>query len=301
MARKKVSKQTIRQSKKQAEEEERKKRRMRIVNVLVGVAALAIVVVVALALFRIVGAPAEDSQAEQAITPISTPVEESPAEEGAAPISTPVVESPAEEIISQPEEGETLSEQQVEKTLGDDRPLAEISPADRFNYYDAYPEMIIDTDNDYEAVLSTSKGDIRIKLFDDESPRTVNSFAFLASQGFYDGLTFHRVIADFMAQGGDPTGQGFGGPGYQFEDETDNGLTFDRPGLLAMANSGPNTNGSQFFITYVPTPHLDGGHTIFGEILEGADVLASLALAQPGGASGNEADVIERIEIIERS
>lgn len=284
MARKKVTKQTIRQGRKHSEEEERKNRRKLAVNILVGVAVLVIIVIGAFALVRIFGAPAEESLADQESTLIDAPAEE----------------SPAEEAISQSEEGDTLSEQQAEKTLGDDRPLADISPAERFNYYGAYPDMIIDTDNDYEAILSTSKGDIRLKLFDDEAPLTVNSFAFLASQGFYDGLTFHRVIEDFMAQGGDPTGQGFGGPGYQFEDETDNDLTFDRPGLLAMANSGPNTNGSQFFITYVPTPHLNGAHTIFGEITEGADVLSALALVQPGGASGLEADVIERINIVER-
>jgi cyclophilin family peptidyl-prolyl cis-trans isomerase len=236
MARKKVSRQTIRQSRKQSQEE-RKKRRMRLAIVLVGVAALVIIVVLAFAIGVI-----------------------------------------------------TLPKQQVERILGDDRPLAEISPAERLNYYDAYPEMIIDTGNDYEALLQTSKGEIRLRLFDDESPLTVNSFAYLASEGFYDGLLFHRVIADFMAQGGDPTGQGFGGPGYRFEDETDNGLAFDRPGLLAMANSGPGTNGSQFFITFVPTPHLNGAHTIFGEIIEGADVHSTLV----------QGDVIERIDIIER-
>lgn len=301
MTRKKVTKQSVRQARKYSEEVERQKRRTRVINVLVGVALLAIIVVGAITIFRIVGTPAEESSAEQESALVDTPAEESSAEEEDTLIDTPADKSPAEETISQSEEGDTLSEQQVEKTLGDDRPLADVEPAERFNFYGAYPDMIIDTDNEYEAILSTSKGDIRVRLFDDESPLTVNSFVFLASQGFYDGLTFHRVIADFMAQGGDPTGQGFGGPGYQFEDETDNGLTFDRPGLLAMANSGPNTNGSQFFITYVPTPHLNGGHTIFGEIIEGADVLSALEKVQPGGASGSQADVIERIDIVERS
>ncbi|MCP4426116.1 MAG: peptidylprolyl isomerase, partial [Chloroflexi bacterium] len=126
--------------------------------------------------------------------------------------------------------------------------------------------MVIDTAKSYEAVITVAgKGDMRLTLFDDEAPLTVNSFVFLANQGYFDGLTFHRVIADFMVQGGDPTGIGSGGPGYQFEDETDAGLSFDRRGLLAMANSGPATNGSQFFITFVPTPHLNGLHTIFGE------------------------------------
>lgn len=178
----------------------------------------------------------------------------------------------------------------------DDRPLANVPPAERFGYYSEYPEMVINSDRDYEAILETEKGDIRLGLFADQAPLAVNNFVFLAEQGFYDGLTFHRVIEDFMAQGGDPTGQGFGGPGYQFADETDNDLSFDRPGLLAMANSGPGTNGSQFFITYVPTPHLNGLHTIFGELIEGEEVLDSLSLVQPG----SDGDIIERVEIIEK-
>lgn len=177
----------------------------------------------------------------------------------------------------------------------DDRPLANVQPTERIGYYAEYPEMVVDTAKEYEAILKTEKGDIRLRLFADQAPLAVNNFVFLARQGFYDGLTFHRVIEDFMAQGGDPTGQGFGGPGYQFADETDNELRFDRPGLLAMANSGPDTNGSQFFITYVPTPHLDGLHTIFGELIEGEEVLNSLSRVQPG----DDGDVIVRIDIVE--
>ncbi len=176
-----------------------------------------------------------------------------------------------------------------------DRPLAEIEPAQRNGYYDAYPEMIIDTNKSYEAVLQTEQGDIRVRLFADEAPRTVNNFVYLANQGFYDNTTFHRVIEDFMAQGGDPSGTGTGGPGYQFEDETNNGLIFDRPGLLAMANAGPNTNGSQFFITFVPTSWLNGNHTIFGEVIEGEEVLSQITRRQPGAATPG--DVIERIEV----
>lgn len=178
----------------------------------------------------------------------------------------------------------------------DDRPLADIPPAERIGYYAEYPEMVINSDQEYEALIKTEKGDIRLRLFGDQAPLAVNNFVFLARQGFYDSLTFHRVIEDFMAQGGDPTGQGFGGPGYQFADETDNELQFDRPGLLAMANSGPDTNGSQFFITYVPTPHLNGLHTIFGELIEGEEVLNSLSPVQPGG----DGDLIERVDIIEQ-
>jgi cyclophilin family peptidyl-prolyl cis-trans isomerase len=184
-----------------------------------------------------------------------------------------------------------------------DRPLAALDPAERNGFYSAYPEMVIDPNKDYEAVITTNKGDIRVDLFDDEAPLTVNNFVFLANQGFYDGVIFHRVLPDFMAQGGDPTGSGSGGPGYTFEDETDNGLVFDRRGLLAMANSGANTNGSQFFITFAPTTHLNGAHTIFGEVIEGDDVLSAITLIDPSGQQAPAdatPDVIERIDIIEQ-
>lgn len=176
-----------------------------------------------------------------------------------------------------------------------DRPLADIPAAERNGYYSSYPDMLIDPEAGYEAEIKTEKGDIRVKLFAEEAPLTVNNFVFLANEGFYDGLTFHRVLEDFMAQGGDPTGQGSGGPGYRFEDETDNGLTFDRPGLLAMANAGPGTNGSQFFITFVPTSWLNGNHTIFGEVIEGNEVLSQITRRQPGAAT--PADTIERVDI----
>ena len=118
------------------------------------------------------------------------------------------------------------------------------------------------------ATIKTKHGDIRLKLHDDKAPKTVANFEKLAKDGFYDGLTFHRVIADFMIQTGCPKGTGTGGPGYSFEDEVDGPRRFDGPGYLAMANSGPNTNGSQFFITHVATPWLDNKHSIFGEVIE---------------------------------
>jgi cyclophilin family peptidyl-prolyl cis-trans isomerase len=195
------------------------------------------------------------------------------------------------------EEAETVGLTTSGSAMESDRALSEVAPTQRNGYYDAYPAMAIDTDKAYEALLQTSKGDIRISLFAQEAPLTVNNFVFLANQGFYDGVTFHRVIENFMAQGGDPSGVGSGGPGYQFEDETSNGLRFDRAGLLAMANAGPNTNGSQFFITFVPTPHLDGRHTIFGEVVEGEEVLSQLTRRQPGDAQPG--DTIQRIEIFE--
>jgi peptidyl-prolyl cis-trans isomerase B (cyclophilin B) len=119
------------------------------------------------------------------------------------------------------------------------------------------------------ATISTRHGDIRLKLHDDKAPNTVANFEKLAGSGFYDGLTFHRVIADFMIQGGCPQGTGTGGPGYSFADEFHKDLKHDKPGVLSMANAGPNTNGSQFFITHVATPWLDGKHSVFGQIIEG--------------------------------
>jgi cyclophilin family peptidyl-prolyl cis-trans isomerase len=143
------------------------------------------------------------------------------------------------------------------------------------------PAMNIDPARQYTATLHTEKGDITLQLFADKAPRTVNNFIFLARQGFYDGVIFHRVIADFMAQSGDPTGRGSGGPGYRFEDEFHPDLRHDRPGILSMANAGPNTNGSQFFITHVPTPWLDGKHSVFGQVIAGMDVLLSIPPRDP--------------------
>ena len=137
--------------------------------------------------------------------------------------------------------------------------------------------------------FTTNKGEININLLPEKSPVTVASFVNLVKHGYYDGLKFHRVIEDFMAQGGDPTGTGMGGPGYRFEDEVDNGLDFSVPGKLAMANAGPGTNGSQFFITTVPTEWLNGNHTIFGETVSDADIEVVKLL------SNN--DVMEKVEI----
>ncbi len=119
--------------------------------------------------------------------------------------------------------------------------------------------------------LKTNKGDINLELFEDKTPITVKNFTDLIDKNFYNGVSFHRVIEDFMIQGGDPTGTGMGGPGYEFEDEFVKGLEFDRPGLLAMANAGPNTNGSQFFITHTVTPWLNYHHTIFGKVVSDED------------------------------
>jgi len=143
------------------------------------------------------------------------------------------------------------------------------------------PEMIIDTKKKYAATIATEKGDMVIELFADKTPKTVNNFVFLAREGYYDNTIFHRVISDFMAQGGDPTGTGRGGPGYRFNDEFHPSLRHSKPGILSMANAGPGTNGSQFFITHVPTPHLDNKHTVFGQITSGMDVLLSIPDRDP--------------------
>lgn len=129
---------------------------------------------------------------------------------------------------------------------------------------------------DIRITLKTEKGDIKATLFSSQVPTTTANFLNLAADGYYDGVTFHRVIPDFMIQGGDPTGTGMGGPGYKFEDEFRPGLKHDKPGIFSMANAGPGTNGSQFFITHVPTPHLDNRHSVFGEVTEGQDVVDSI-------------------------
>ena len=127
-----------------------------------------------------------------------------------------------------------------------------------------------------QAIFETSKGTIRLELFEEKTPKTVGNFETLCGKEYYDGLTFHRVIPDFMIQGGCPEGTGRGGPGYKFEDEFDAELRHDAPGILSMANAGPNTNGSQFFITHGPCPHLDDCHSVFGKVLEGQDVVDSI-------------------------
>lgn len=138
------------------------------------------------------------------------------------------------------------------------------------------PSMQIDPAKAYTATISTNKGDIVIQLFPEFAPNTVNNFVFLAREGFYHGLPFHRVISNFMVQGGDPTGTGRGGPGYRFADEFAGNPLTHGTGALSMANAGPNTNGSQFFITHAPQPHLNGKHTVFGQVKTGQDVLDAI-------------------------
>ncbi len=162
-------------------------------------------------------------------------------------------------------------------------------------------ERVLEANTDYRAAVHTSQGVIVIDLFEEDAPETVNNFVFLARHKFYDGVAFHRVIDDFMAQTGDPTGTGRGGPGYRFDDEVANGLVHDRAGVVSMANSGPNTNGSQFFMTLRDTPWLDGKHTVFGRVIDGDDVLQRLTRINPTQPDGvvlldDPIDVLRRQE-----
>lgn len=165
--------------------------------------------------------------------------------------------------------------------------------------YNTPPAMQIDPSKKYKAIFHTDKGDITVNLFAAEAPKTVNNFVFLARDGFYNNTTFHRVIGGFMAQGGDPTGTGTGGPGYRFDDERGAlNLKHEGAGTLSMANAGPNTNGSQFFITYGPTPHLNGKHGVFGKISEGLDVLKSIRERDPQ-RDRQAGDTLHFVEIVE--
>ena len=155
--------------------------------------------------------------------------------------------------------------------------------------WDSAPEMQIDTNKKYMAKIETNKGVIELKLYPKHAPKTVNNFVFLARKGFYDGISFHRVISNFMIQGGDPTGTGLGGPGYSFEDEVEDNPLSHETGVISMANAGPNTNGSQFFITHSPQPHLNGKHTVFGKVVGSQNVVNSI----------RQGDKMERVKISE--
>lgn len=164
--------------------------------------------------------------------------------------------------------------------------------------YSSPPEMVIDPSKTYKAIFTTERGEFTVDLFASDAPITVNNFVFLARDGFFDGTTFHRVIKGFMAQGGDPTGTGRGGPGYKWNDEPSAlKLPHDSAGILSMANAGANTNGSQFFITFGPTPHLNGKHAVFGKVSEGMDIVLSISERDP--ASRTPGDTLNSVEIVE--
>ena len=177
-------------------------------------------------------------------------------------------------------------------------PEAEVAPAPELKTYSAPPSMMIDTNKEYIATIETERGDIVLELFASDVPTTVNNFVFLTREGFYNSTTFHRVIPGFMAQGGDPTGTGRGNPGYTFADEFTGNIHV--AGALSMANSGPNTNGCQFFITYTPQHGLDGKHSVFGQVIEGFDILQSLTSRDPSRNPDFIGDRVIRITIEER-
>jgi peptidylprolyl isomerase len=174
------------------------------------------------------------------------------------------------------------------------------APAVTSKQYASAPAMTIDVTKQYFATVKLAKGgEFVIQLFPDKAPITVNSFVFLANEGYFNGVTFHRVLDGFMAQGGDPTGSGMGGPGYEFQNE-DSDLTFDKAGVVAMANAGRDTNGSQFFITFGPTPNLNGGYTIFGQVIEGMDVVNGITRRDPDTNPSFAGDAILSITITEK-
>ena len=167
--------------------------------------------------------------------------------------------------------------------------------------YTECPPMVIDPLKQYTATLHTDKGDITIELYPEAAPLAVNNFVFLSNEGWYDNVIFHRVIPGFVAQAGDPTGTGLGGPGYAFKNEVSEELSFDRAGVLGMANAGPDTNGSQFYITLAPATHLDGGYTIFGQVIEGMEVVEDLTPRDPQqGGNLPLADRILGVTIVEQ-
>jgi cyclophilin family peptidyl-prolyl cis-trans isomerase len=209
---------------------------------------------------------------ERSVPPTERPVP--PTEKSVPPTERPVPPTAVGAQTLPPQSGTATARGPVKQFI-------EVSGV-RIAQYSSVPPVTIDTAAHYTATMRTSLGNMEIELFAAEAPVTVNNFIFLAVEGFYNNVVFHRVIPSFMIQGGDPLGRGTGGPGYKFQDEFVASLTFDQPGKLAMANSGPTTNGSQFFVTVAPTPHLNGAHTIFGQITQGQNVADAISLAQTG-------------------
>jgi peptidylprolyl isomerase len=195
---------------------------------------------------------------------------------------------PGDTAAEEPAHGEVAEAEEVIPAEGEAEEQAIVRT------YDAPPPMTINPEHEYTATITTPRGDIRIRLFPEVAPQTVNNFVFLARNDFYDGLTWHRVIADFMVQGGDPAGTGTGGPGYSIPAEFSNELRFDQPGKVAMARSAdPNSAGSQFFITTAPAPWLNGQYTIFGEVLEGQEIVNDIPLRDPAMATEPGEEIVD--------
>ena len=213
-----------------------------------------------------------------------------------ASIGTPILTSilSSNEPSNEPDQAAATATASAEATAA----AVNDSGAIRRNY-DTQPEFVLSESTEYEAIIELEKGgEIRISLFADRSPNYVNNFVFLSRNNFFDGLTFHRVIADFVAQGGDPTGTGMSGSGYYLDEEI-NDIYLDREGLISMAKSPAGVSGSQFFITLAPTPWLTGDFTVFGEVVDGMDIVRSITVREPG-PSQPAAEVIKTIKIVEK-
>ena len=211
--------------------------------------------------------------------------------------SAPMISEP---LATEPVVAEATAPAVVQPVSGSSPACAAFDSIPAAAQYNSAPDLLIDTTANYFATVKMANGsEFKIELFADKAPIAVNSFVFLTCKGFFNGLSFHRVLDGFMAQGGDPTGTGMGGPGYEFVNENSD-LVFDKAGVLAMANAGPDTNGSQFFITFAPADFLNGGYTIFGQVVEGMDVVNSITRRDPEQSPSFEGDAIETITITEK-
>ena len=215
-------------------------------------------------------------------------------------VKGPIPSIPPQSLTNPPADSSPTQAAPATQAPAATSPAQSAAPTKAIKQYASAPPMTIDVKKQYFANFKLAKGgEFVVQLYPDKAPITVNSFVFLAKDGYFDGVTFHRVLEGFMAQGGDPTGTGMGGPGYQFVNEKSD-LTFDKAGVLAMANAGPDTNGSQFFITFGPTPQLNGGYTIFGQVTSGMDVVNAITRRDPDQNPTFSGDVIQTISITEK-
>ncbi len=254
-----------------------------------------LIVLAALALAACGGGNDRDDANDDA-APDPPPAEESAVEDAAAEDAPEEAEPVEDEVADQPPAEPVAASGQTPADICAEATADLAEPDTR--QFDA-ADYVLTEGVDYGAVICTEGGPILLDLYEEQTPETVNNFAFLAGEGYYNNTTFHRVLPGFMLQGGDPTGTGAGDPGYSFDDEIVDDLVFDRPGLLAMANSGANTNGGQFFITYAATDWLNGMHTIFGEVLQGIEVAELLTARNPDQGPTYEGDALETVVIVE--
>lgn len=249
------------------------------------IAIAAIAIVIAVIVWQYISKP-------QQVTEIATEIAADVAE------STPEIISTATDAATGTAESVEAATEVMPQDFGTAAACAAFDSITAAAKYDA-PPMKIDEAKQYFAAFKMAKGEFVVELYPAKSPITVNSFVFLSCKEYFNGITFHRVLEDFMAQGGDPTGTGSGGPGYEFVNENSD-LTFDKAGVMAMANAGPDTNGSQFFITFAPADFLNGGYTIFGQVVAGMEVVNAITFRDPNTNPSFEGDVIESVTITEK-